>query len=317
MEGVGRWMRQSRTKTGSGSTGDERIERGGAYLIPFTELFTSGASRGGSRHWNAELRSDQLEAPNGAGRGVGLDGVGRAGETGAMRPASPRELAALVDHTLLRPEATAREIEVLCAEAIQAGFAAVCVHGSRVAFARRCLGGSTTRVAAVVGFPLGAVTTRVKCFEAEGALADGAAELDMVLALGQFRDGARDHVRRDIAEVVRVAGGPGTRVKVKVILECGLLTRDEKILACQLAAEAGASMVKTSTGFGVGGATVEDVRLLRANVPVGMGVKAAGGIRDTATALALIEAGATRLGTSRGLELVRGLVSGGTGLDLG
>lgn len=232
-----------------------------------------------------------------------------------MPPTSPRELAALIDHTLLRPDATAREVETLCAEAIQAGFAAVCVYGSRVIYARRCLGGSTTRVAAVVGFPSGAVTTRVKCLEAEGALADGAGELDMVLALGQLKDGARDHVRRDIAEVVRVAGGAGSTVKVKVILECGWLTRDEKVLACQLAAEAGAAMVKTSTGFGGGGATVEDVRLLRASVPAGMGVKASGGIRDTATALALIEAGAIRIGTSRGLDLVRGLVSGG--VDLG
>jgi len=272
-------MGESRAKTADGSTGGERVEDG-----------------------------------SGAG---GLDARKRRGETFEMRPTSPRELAAFIDHTLLRPDATAREIEVLCAEAIQAGFAAVCVHGSRVAFARRCLGGSATRVAAVVGFPLGAVTTRVKYLEAEGAVGDGAGELDMVLALGQLKDGAKDHVRRDIAEVVRAAGGAGTRVKVKVILECGVLTRDEKVLACQLAAEAGASMVKTSTGFGVGGATVEDVRLLRASVPAGMGVKASGGIRDIATALALIEAGATRLGTSRGLDLVRGFVSGGAGLDLG
>lgn len=238
--------------------------------------------------------------------------VARGGGTlRGMRPTSPRELAAYIDHTLLRPDAMARDIETLCAEAIQAGFASVCVNGSRVAFARRCLGGSGIRVAAVIGFPLGAMTTRMKCLEAEGAVGDGAGELDMVMALGQLKDGARDHVRREIAEVVRVAGA----VNVKVILECALLSAEEKVLACHLADEAGAAMVKTSTGFGAGGATLEDVRLLRATVPSRMGVKASGGIRDTSTALALIEAGASRLGTSSGLALVRGLLTDGP--DLG
>ncbi len=228
-----------------------------------------------------------------------------------MRPSSPRELAGYIDHTLLKADATAREVETLCAEALQAGFASVCVNGSRVAFARRCLGGSAVRVAAVVGFPLGAMTTRMKCLEVEGAISDGAVELDVVMAIGQLKDGARDHVRRDIAEMVRVAG----TAKIKVILECCLLSYEEKVLACQLCSEAGATMVKTSTGFNSGGATLEDVRLMRATVPARMGVKASGGIRDTATALAMIEAGANRLGTSAGLALVRGFLSGGP--DLG
>jgi deoxyribose-phosphate aldolase len=224
-----------------------------------------------------------------------------------MLPSSPRELAGYIDHTLLRADATARDVETLCAEALQANFAAVCVNGSRVGFARRCLGGSGVKVAAVVGFPLGAMTTRVKCLEAEGALSDGAAELDVVLAVGQLKDGARDHVRRDLAEVVRVAGV----AKVKAILECCLLTQDEKAMACRLAEEAGVAMVKTSTGFSSGGATLQDVRLLRSTVSARVGVKASGGIRDTATALAMIEAGATRLGTSSGLALVRGFLAGG------
>jgi deoxyribose-phosphate aldolase len=225
-----------------------------------------------------------------------------------MLPSSPRELAGYIDHTLLRADATARDVETLCAEALQANFAAVCVNGSRVGFARRCLGGSGVKVAAVVGFPLGASTTRAKCLEAEGALSDGAAELDVVLAVGQLKDGARDHVRRDLAEVVRVAGA----AKVKAILECCLLTQDEKVLACRLAEEAGVAMVKTSTGFSSGGATLQDVRLLRSTVSARVGVKASGGIRETTMALAMIEAGATRLGTSSGLALVRGFLAGGS-----
>lgn len=226
-----------------------------------------------------------------------------------MRPTSPRELARFIDHTLLKPEATARQIEKLCAEAIQAGFATVCVNGSRVRYAARCLTGSHVLVAAVVGFPLGAMSTRLKALEAESAVADGASEIDMVLAIGQLKDGALDHVRRDISEVVRASG----TAKVKVILECCLLTAEEKTSACRLAVEAGAAMVKTSTGFSSGGATLDDVRLMRSLVPGTVGVKAAGGIRDLGTALAMIEAGATRLGTSSGLALVQGFMGGTSG----
>lgn len=222
-----------------------------------------------------------------------------------MAPSSPRELARYIDHTLLRADASARDIEKLCSEALQAGFASVCVNGSRVALARKCVAGSGVKVASVIGFPLGAMATAAKAREAETAVAEGADELDMVLAVGSLKDGARDAVRGDIAAVVRAAGA----ARVKVILECCLLTKEEKILACQFATEAGAAMVKTSTGFAASGATLDDVRLLRAMVPLRMGVKAAGGIRDTATALAFIEAGATRLGTSAGPALVQGLLA--------
>jgi deoxyribose-phosphate aldolase len=223
-----------------------------------------------------------------------------------LRPSSPRELARFIDHTLLRADATAKDIETLCAEALQSGFAAVCVNGSRVALARRCLAGSGIPVAAVVGFPLGAMAAPVKVRETEVAVADGAGEIDLVLPVGRLKEGAHDAVRAEIAEVVKAAGP----ARVKVILECCLLTREEKILACQSVTDAGAAMVKTSTGFGSGGATIDDVRLLRAMVPPRMGVKAAGGIRDTATALAMIDAGANRLGTSAGVALIRGLMAG-------
>ncbi|MCC7375243.1 MAG: deoxyribose-phosphate aldolase [Verrucomicrobiales bacterium] len=229
-------------------------------------------------------------------------------ETAEMQPASPREMARLIDHTLLKAEATQREVEKLCAEALQSGFYSVCVNGSRVALARRCVQGSSVKVAAVVGFPLGAMSLKAKCAEAEICVADGAEELDLVMAVGLLKDGARDAVREEIAEVVRVAGS----AKVKVILECCLLTREEKILACQACTDAGAAMVKTSTGFGTGGANLEDVRLMRSMVPLRMGVKASGGIRDTATALAMVEAGATRLGTSAGMAILAGMMRGQT-----
>ncbi|MBL9139685.1 MAG: deoxyribose-phosphate aldolase [Verrucomicrobiales bacterium] len=223
-----------------------------------------------------------------------------------MQPASPREMARFIDHTLLKADATRRDIEKLCAEALQSGFYSVCVNGGRVALARQCVRGSSVKVAAVVGFPLGAMSTKAKLAEAESGVGDGADELDLVMSVGMLKDGARDAVRQEIAEVVRVAGA----AKVKVILECCLLTREEKILACQACMDAGAAMVKTSTGFGSGGATLEDVRLLRSMVPLRMGVKASGGIRDTATALAMIEAGATRLGTSAGVAILAGMLRG-------
>lgn len=233
------------------------------------------------------------------------DAIG-LGETARMQPASPREMARWIDHTLLKADATRRDIERLCAEALQSGFHSVCVNGSRVALARQCVRGSSVKVAAVVGFPLGAMSLKAKMAEAETCVSDGADELDLVMAVGLLKEGARDAVRQEIAEVVRVAGP----AKVKVILECCLLTREEKILACQACTDAGASMVKTSTGFGSGGATLDDVRLLRSMVPLRMGVKASGGIRDTATALAMIDAGATRLGTSAGVAILAGMLRG-------
>ena len=219
----------------------------------------------------------------------------------SSRLAAMIELAAYIDHTLLRPDATAADIQRLCAEAREHRFHAVCVNGSRVELARHCLEDSAVKVVAVAGFPLGAMEADAKRFEVEAAVDAGAQELDVVMNLGRLKDGNPKVVLRELCDVVEAAQG----MPVKVIIETCLLTDDEKRLACGLAVESGASFVKTSTGFGPGGATVADVRLLRAAVGPKLGVKAAGGIRDRATALALIEAGANRLGTSAGVAMLR------------
>jgi deoxyribose-phosphate aldolase len=213
-----------------------------------------------------------------------------------------RDLAALIDHTLLKPDAERREIEALCDEALEHGFAAVCVNPFWVKHAAARLAGASSRVATVAGFPLGASTTDAKAYEASRAVADGASEIDMVLNVGALRSGDVAVVRADIAAVVRACHAG--RALVKVILETGLLSDAEKERACLLAREAGADFVKTSTGFGPGGATAADVALLRRTVGPDLGVKASGGIRDLATATAMIEAGATRLGTSSGLRIL-------------
>ena len=214
------------------------------------------------------------------------------------------ELARYIDHTLLRPDATAADVERLCAEAARQGFHSVCVHGSRVALASARLedAGAGVLVAAVVGFPHGAADAETKRFEVESVIDLGAQEIDMVMNVGRLKDGDERGVLRELRDVVEAA----EVVPVKLILETCLLTDDEKRRACSLAVEAGVKWVKTSTGYGRGGATLEDVRLMRAWVPALVGVKASGGIRDTATALAMIEAGATRLGTSAGVAIVRG-----------
>jgi deoxyribose-phosphate aldolase len=211
-----------------------------------------------------------------------------------------RELAQRIEQTLLRPDAMRAEVLHLCEEACEHGFGAVCVHPLHVAACAGMLHGTRVRVVSVVGFPLGANRTETKVFEAAAAVSDGAHEIDMVLPLGALREGDDDGVRRDVEAVVRaVAPRP-----VKVILETGLLERSEKLRACALACDAGAAFVKTCTGFGPGGATVDDVRLLRAAVGDAMGVKASGGIRDAATARAMVEAGADRIGTSAGVAIV-------------
>ena len=212
------------------------------------------------------------------------------------------DLAAFIDHTLLKPEADRTAVERLCAEAVEHGFKAVCLNGIWVEEASRMLAGSQVRVCSVVGFPLGATTPGTKAFETAEAVAAGASEIDMVIAIGALRQGDHDRVRDDIAAVVRAAG-QGT---VKVIIETCLLTEEQKVAACRLSAEAGARYVKTSTGFGSGGATVQDVRLMRQTVGEALGVKASGGIRTTADADAFIAAGASRLGTSSGIAIVTG-----------
>ena len=213
-----------------------------------------------------------------------------------------KDLARYIDHTLLRADAAAKDIERLCAEAREHHFYAVCVNGSWVVQARHLLDGSAVKVATVVGFPLGATDSDTKRFETEAAIDNGAQEIDVVINLGRLKDGNYDYVLRELRDVAEAAD----ERPVKVILETGLLTHEEKIHACRLALDSGAQFVKTSTGFSSGGATIEDVELLRGIVGEKFGVKAAGGIRDAPTALAMIEAGATRLGTSSGVAIVRG-----------
>jgi deoxyribose-phosphate aldolase len=220
------------------------------------------------------------------------------------RPSGPAELARLIDHTLLRADALAADVEKLCAEARAFGFFAVCVNGSRVQQARHLLEETPVKVSAVVGFPLGATDSDTKRFETESAIDNGAEEIDVVLSLGRLKEWDDRYVLRELRDVVEAAD----ERTVKVILETGLLTQEEKVRACRLVLESGAHFVKTSTGWSSGGATVEDVKLLRELVGPAFGVKASGGIRDTATALAMIAAGANRLGTSSGVAIVQGLV---------
>lgn len=214
-----------------------------------------------------------------------------------------------IDHTLLKPETTASMIDKLCAEAKQYDFASVCVNPAWVKRSAEHLQGTDVKVCTVIGFPLGANTPEVKAFETRDAIANGATEVDMVLNIGALKSGDLDLVKRDVAAVVEAAGN----VLVKVILETGLLTDEEKVTACKLCVEAGADYVKTSTGFGPGGATVEDIALMRKTVGPDIGVKASGGVRDRATALAMIEAGATRIGASAGIAIISGDTPTGNG----
>ncbi|MBC7236399.1 MAG: deoxyribose-phosphate aldolase [Chloroflexi bacterium] len=213
-------------------------------------------------------------------------------------------LAAMIDHTLLKPEATPAMIDQLCAEARTHGFASVCVNACYVSQCRRDLEGSPVLVCTVAGFPLGATSTATKAFEARQAIFEGAREIDMVINVGWLKGGEYAAVREDVAAVVRACHAHGALCKV--IIEAALLTEEEKVAACLLAADASADFVKTSTGFGPGGARVEDVRLMRAVVGPEMGIKAAGGIRDYATALAMVRAGATRIGASSSIQIVAG-----------
>jgi deoxyribose-phosphate aldolase len=216
---------------------------------------------------------------------------------------TPAQLAAYIDHTLLRADATAEEIESLCAEACENGFFSVCVNGSWVRHARRLLAGAEVKVVSVVGFPLGAMSTKAKCFEAGSAVASGAQEIDFVLNVGRLKQEDNRYVHRELRDVVKATDGR----PVKVILETCLLSGEQKIRACRLAVESGARFVKTSTGFGGGGATVADVKLMRVAVGPAFGVKASGGIRDAQAALSMIKAGATRLGASASVAIIRSL----------
>jgi len=217
-----------------------------------------------------------------------------------------KNLAQTIDHTLLKPDATGADIARLCAEAREHGFFSVCVNSSRVLQAVAELQGSDVIVAAVTGFPLGAMETRAKAFETARAVELGAREIDTVLAVGMLIEGRADLVLQDLNEVVRSAGP----ASVKVILETCLLSDAQKQTACAIALDAGAAFVKTSTGFSSGGATLADVRLMAEAVAGRCQVKASGGIRDTSTAVAMLKAGASRLGTSNGIAILKGTTAG-------
>ncbi len=221
-----------------------------------------------------------------------------------MQGLSARELARYIDHTLLKPEATRDQIRKLCDEALTHHFASVCVNPCWVRLCAEALRGSDVKVCTVIGFPLGTTLTQVKAFEAEECIRQGAGEVDMVINIGALKSGDQQYVEDDIRAVVERAHAQGALVKV--IIETALLTQEEKVLACRLSQAAGADFVKTSTGFAGGGATAEDVALMRQVVGDAMGVKAAGGIRTYADALRMIQAGATRLGTSAGVQIILG-----------
>jgi deoxyribose-phosphate aldolase len=224
-------------------------------------------------------------------------------------PDPSAQLAPMIDHTLLKPGATREELVQLCEEARRYGFASVCVSPENVALCARLLEGSRVKPISVVGFPSGTGATAAKVVETQAAIAAGAAEIDMVLHRGRLKEKDYASVERDIREVVEAARPR----PVKVILETGALSREEKVIACALAKAAGAAFVKTSTGFGPGGATVEDVALMRQIVGDEVGVKASGGVRTAADARRMIAAGANRLGTSASVAIVSEAGSTGGG----
>lgn len=205
-----------------------------------------------------------------------------------------------IDHTLLKQDSTQAQLEKLCAEALQYAFATVCVQPIWVPLCAKLLKGSPVKVCTVIGFPLGANTSATKAFETSQALVDGAEEIDMVINIGALKDGKLDVVKHDIEAVVKAANGH----TVKVIIETCLLTREEKITACEIVVAAGAHFVKTSTGFSTAGATVEDVKLMKSVVGNRCKVKAAGGVRSYADLMAMLDAGADRIGTSAGVALM-------------
>jgi deoxyribose-phosphate aldolase len=213
-------------------------------------------------------------------------------------------LAKICDHTVLKPDTTRKTIEKFCSEAIQWGFASVCVNPTHVRYVASLLKGTDVKVCTVIGFPLGANTSTIKAAEAKEAIENGAQEVDMVINIGALKDGDYELVFSDIKAVVDVAAG---KALVKVIIETCLLTDQEKVKVCRLAKRAGADFVKTSTGMSTSGATVEDIALMRKTVGPDMGVKASTGVNDREIALSLIRAGATRLGTSKGIIIQKGV----------
>lgn len=284
-------------------------ERERLIQIVVEELAAGGAGRGAVRCGCHALLVDCCPGRIGPVVEAGAVRIGLHAAGGAAG-----DVASMIDHTLLKPDATRAEIEMLCREAIEHRFASVCVNPTWVALCAARLHGQPPAVCSVVGFPLGAATPDVKQYEARRALFDGAREIDMVINVGALKSGDLRLVERDIrgvAEACRPAGALS-----KVILETALLTEDEKIAACALAKAAGADFVKTSTGFGPGGATAADVALMRRVVGDDMGVKASGGVRTFAHVRAMVAAGATRIGASAGVRIVhesRGEASASSG----
>jgi len=216
------------------------------------------------------------------------------------------KIASTIDHTLLKPESTREQVEKLCAEAKEYNFASVCVNPTWVKLSAQLLEGTPVKVCTVIGFPLGASTPTTKAFETADAIENGAGEIDMVLNIGALKTNDVELVKRDIEAVVQSAKG---KAIVKVILETSLLSKEEIKLACQLSKEAQADFVKTSTGFSTGGATIEDVSLMREVVGPNMGVKASGGVRSLEDVEKMLQAGATRIGASSGVQIMQGLTS--------
>ncbi|CAH0347054.1 deoxyribose-phosphate aldolase [Bacillus sp. CECT 9360] len=217
-----------------------------------------------------------------------------------------QNVAGIIDHTLLKADATKDQIKVLCEEAREYKFASVCVNPTWVKYASELLQGSDVKVCTVIGFPLGANTPETKAFEVKNAIENGAEEVDMVINIGALKDKDDALVERDIRAVVEAAKG---KALTKVIIETSLLTEEEKVRACSLSVKAGSDYVKTSTGFSTGGATPEDVTLMRKTVGPEIGVKASGGVRNTEDANKIIEAGASRIGASAGVSIVKGLTA--------
>lgn len=214
-----------------------------------------------------------------------------------------KDITQYIDHTVLKPDAVTADIDKICQEAVEYNFKTVCIQPYWVPYAVEQLAGSDVGITTVIGFPLGANTSEIKALEAKQALKDGATEVDMVINIGALKSEDYDTVFNDIKAVVDAVAGEAV---VKVIIETALLTKSEKVRASELAKKAQADFVKTSTGFSTGGATIEDIKLMRATVGPDMGVKASGGVRDYADAIAMIEAGATRIGASSGIAIVEG-----------
>lgn len=242
--------------------------------------------------------NEQMKGQPSQNTNIGTDSAGM----------SQKELAGFIDHTLLKPDAVQSHFEKLCDEALQYRFMSVCVNSAWVSFVAKRLRGSGIKICSVIGFPLGEMDTRTKAFEARNAISNGAHELDMVINVGALKSGNIKMVEEDIRAVKRACR---SNTILKVILETSLLTDEEKVIACELSKKADADFVKTSTGFGGGGATVEDIKLMRRIVGPKMGVKASGGIRNFAQAVALIEAGANRLGCGASVEVITGATAKG------